>query len=108
MEFGEWFPKGSKVVYLGENGLDYHRELADKYLEVGKSYTVSGSQTFGWHSEVELAEAPGVLFNTVMFELVNRDHEVAKVAYYKWQDDGGPDGKDEVYWSEAEKAYYGF
>lgn len=59
---------GSLVVYTGEGGYDVHREVGDKYLRVGETYTVDSTDVGCWHTDVYLKEVPGVPFNSVMFD----------------------------------------
>ena len=59
---------GTKVIYLGENGYEADRAKANKYLEVGKEYTVRSIDVGGFMSQVELEEVVGITFNTVMFD----------------------------------------
>ena len=49
-------------------GYDYHKEVAEKHLEVGKEYTVEKTHVDSWHTDVWLQEFPNVKFNSVFFE----------------------------------------
>ena len=64
--------RGTKVMYMGRNGLDYHREEAAKAgLTVGSIYTVLATDVGSWSSSVILKETgEQVDFNTVMFKEV--------------------------------------
>ena len=44
-------------------------------LEIGKTYTVIHIEVYGWHTEVYLAEFPGKVFNSVMFEEIDGSEE---------------------------------
>jgi hypothetical protein len=61
--------KGHKVtcetLFAGYN---YDQELARKYLEIGKEYTVEKTKVYSWHTHVWLQEFPNVIFNSVFFE----------------------------------------
>ena len=37
-------------------------------LEVGKVYTVTHIEVYGWHTMITLAEIPGKEFNSVLFD----------------------------------------
>ena len=51
--------KDNKFFRCDENG---------PLLEVGKTYTVIGVYIHSWHTEIELAEFPNILFNSTCFE----------------------------------------
>ena len=60
-------------------GYDYHKEVAQKHLEVGKEYTVEKTQVDSWHTDVWLQEFPNVNFNSVFFEdVVEQSEEMDK------------------------------
>lgn len=60
-------------------GYDYHKEVAQKHLEVGKEYTVEKTQVDSWHTDVWLQEFPNVKFNSVFFEdTVEQSEEMDK------------------------------
>lgn len=44
-------------------------------LTVGKLYTVSGVHVHSWYTEVELEELPGLLFNSSLFEELDKQRE---------------------------------
>lgn len=48
-------------------GYNHHKEVAEKYLEVGKEYTVEKTQVDSWHTDVWLKEFPDIIFNSVFF-----------------------------------------
>lgn len=52
-------------------GYDYHKELAEKYLEVGKEYTVLRTHIDSYHTDVVVKEIPDVKFNSVFFESID-------------------------------------
>ena len=49
-------------------GYDYHKEVAQKHLEIGKEYIVEKTEVDSWHTDVWLQEFPNVKFNSVFFE----------------------------------------
>lgn len=51
---------------------NYDEEIARKYLEVGKVYTVEKTQVNSSSTSVELQEFPGVEFNSTMFDDVEK------------------------------------
>lgn len=59
---------GAKVK---ANHLDWGRywdiELAERFLEHGKTYTVANTEVYSFHTDVYLEEFPGVRFNSVHF-----------------------------------------
>ena len=61
-------PKGRKVVFAhDENGLKYDQEKAKRHFKKGDVLTVKEIYVYSSSSDVEFAECPGVLFNTVLF-----------------------------------------
>lgn len=61
--------KGDKVVCDTLNaGYEPDREIAKKYLEVGKVYTIEYTEVDDWHTDVYLKEFPNVGFNSAFFE----------------------------------------
>ncbi len=68
--------KGHKVkceTFLA--GYDYDREKAQKYLEIGKEYTIEMTEVDSWNTDVWLQEFPNVKFNSVFFEDVEEQSE---------------------------------
>lgn len=60
---------GDKVVCdTLDAGYDHHKEVAAKYLEVGKEYTIEETVVGDWYTDVYLQEFPGIEFNSVFFE----------------------------------------
>ena len=59
---------GSQVRFLDENGHDYDKAKAHKFLKKGKVYTVAHTEVGNWHTDVFLVEVPGEPFNSVMFD----------------------------------------
>lgn len=55
--------KGGMIVSSTHNDL----------LEVGKTYTLVDIEIHNWFTIVWLAEFPGIEFNSVMFEEIDRD-----------------------------------
>lgn len=72
--YGPWWPKGTKIRFVGKYGKEYQKEEAHQLLEVGNIYTVKHSKTFDSYSEVYLEEVERTAgpagFNTVMFERI--------------------------------------
>ena len=58
----------TKVFFLDENGYDYDRETAQKYMKKGDFFTVKHIEVGNWSSTVFFNEIPDQGFNTVMFE----------------------------------------
>lgn len=56
-------------------GYGYDKEVAKKYLEVGKQYTVEKTEVGNWHTYVLLQEFPNVKFNSVFFEDAEQQHK---------------------------------
>lgn len=68
--------QGHKVVCSTLNGgYDSDEELAVKYLELNKEYTVLETNVSGWHTDVILEEFPDIEFNSVFFEDVDEQDE---------------------------------
>ncbi len=60
---------GEKVVYANpKNGMDHDKERADEFLTLLETYTVESLEVHSWYTDVRLAEFPGVVFNSVMFD----------------------------------------
>ena len=72
--------KGHKVKCENLSaGYDFQKELAEKYLEVGKEYIVEKTKVNDWHTDVWLQEFSGVYFNAVFFEdVVEQDERLNK------------------------------
>ena len=65
------FPSGRPVMCHSVTRVDIpliDSELAAKYLEVSKEYTVDYSEIFDLHTKVYLKEFPGIEFNSLVFE----------------------------------------
>lgn len=60
-------PVGTRIVFMGRNGWDSELQSAKQSLSIGGTYTVANIIVEDWSSGVELLEAPGRFFNTVMF-----------------------------------------
>ena len=60
--------EGSRVIYTGKGGYDYHRETANNHLTVGNTYEVYFTDVGGWHTDVYLKGFETIPFNSVMFE----------------------------------------
>jgi hypothetical protein len=56
-------------------GYNYHQEIAQKYLEINKEYTVEKTMVDSWYTNVYLEEFPDIKFNSVFFEDVNEQDE---------------------------------
>lgn len=68
--------KGHKVRCIGTDSVyHYLTERAEKYLEVGKEYTVERTTVHSWQTDVELQEFPGVEFNSEIFEDLEESSE---------------------------------
>jgi hypothetical protein len=62
--------KGHKVSVTEKTinwGYNHDKEQANKFLEVGKIYTVKTTWVYDWDSKVELEEISNERFNTVHF-----------------------------------------
>jgi hypothetical protein len=63
--------KKGDIVFVTEktinSGYDHDSDLAKKYLEIGKPYTVDHTEVDGWHTDVYLSEIPNIGFNSVNF-----------------------------------------
>jgi len=63
--------EGDKIIVTEEtikNGSDTDRRRAEKYLEIGKIYTVDSIVVMAWASRVFLKELPKLTFNTALFK----------------------------------------
>jgi hypothetical protein len=61
--------KGDKVrCNTLSGGYDYHEEIAKRFLEIGKEYTIEVTVVDSWHTDVHLQEFPNIKFNSVFFE----------------------------------------
>ena len=49
-------------------GYEYDKEVAQKYLEVGKEYVIENTQVNSWNTDVWLQEFSNIKFNSVFFE----------------------------------------
>jgi hypothetical protein len=58
---------GGEVLFIGHGGYAEERESALRWLIPGRVYNVSHIEVGQSRSRVELADFPGVWFNTVMF-----------------------------------------
>lgn len=68
--------EGHKVVCSSlTGGYDYHEEVAQKYLEVGKVYTVECTEVGNNITYVWLKEIPNKFFNSIYFEDVTPQSE---------------------------------
>lgn len=66
--FGEPVPVNRKVLFcFTDRGYDYDINLARQYLAPGHIYTAMAITVGSCSSVVELAEFPGIRFNTIMF-----------------------------------------
>ena len=82
--------QGHKVVFIGEGGMNHDKEKSEKYLTVGKTYTVKRTKVFGWISYVILEEFPDEEFNTVMFiDLDDDDEELCEEIEDRLLNDNG-------------------
>ena len=60
---------GTKVIFAyPDSGYPHHQKTAAEHLELGRVYTVERIDVGGFHTDVFLAEVPGVAFNSVLFE----------------------------------------
>ena len=60
--------KGDKVVCSTlSGGCQSERDIADKYLKIGETYTVEKTIGEGWETDVYLQEFPNVSFYSVFF-----------------------------------------
>lgn len=61
--------KGHKVKCINLNtGYDYEQKTAQKYLVIGKEYTIDKTNVEGWYTNVYLEEFPNIIFNSTFFE----------------------------------------
>jgi hypothetical protein len=72
--------KGHKVIRNTlSTGYEYQVEVAKKYLEIGKEYTVEKTEVESYHTNVWLEEFPDVKFNSAYFEdVVDQAEEMNK------------------------------
>lgn len=74
-------PRGTKVIVTEDSinsGYPADEDLAKKYLEVGRTYTVERTVVDNWHTNVWLQEfPPEVYFNSVSFE--EKENKIAKL-----------------------------
>ena len=64
--------KGDKVKCKTlSGGFPYDLQTAQKYLQIGKIYTIDIIEVHNWHTDVYLMEIPDISFNSVFFENVN-------------------------------------
>lgn len=56
------------VCYTLKGGYEYDEEIAKKYLEIGREYTVEKIVVHNWSTEIWLKEIPNVMFNSVFFD----------------------------------------
>ena len=71
--------KRGKIIVTEEtikNGSDTDRRRAEKYLTVGKIYTVDCIVVMAWSSKVFIKELPKLPFNTVLFK--HQEPEISK------------------------------
>jgi hypothetical protein len=59
---------GTKIVFHGIGGYEAENEKARSVLQVGSTYTLLELNVGGWRSSLSIKEAPGMWFNTVMFQ----------------------------------------
>lgn len=61
---------GTKLfVNTFDAGYSYDKELAQKFLKLGKSYTVDEIEVGGWNTTIYLKEIPNIGFNSVFFDV---------------------------------------
>lgn len=68
-------PKGTKIVFSAGGGVDSDIIKGNKFLEIGKEYTVSKVKVSDWFSFVTLEEFPDEEFNTAMFTNSDKKQE---------------------------------
>lgn len=64
-----------------KNGSNSDKELAKKYLEVGKEYIVDHTDVSDWSTDVYLREIPDVRFNSVNFKSVSKQTEAQNACH---------------------------
>lgn len=65
--------KGTRIIFSNPNyGMPYDSELAAKFLETGKTYTVDRTEVYSSFTKVFLIEVPDVPFNSVLFADVDQ------------------------------------
>lgn len=80
--------KGTKVIYTGKNGYDSELIRANKYLTIGKIYTVDSTVTHDFSTKVFLQEILDVSFNSVHFiQPPTEDSKVDETK--KWLEENG-------------------
>ena len=68
--------EGHKVrCYTFNAGYDYDKQKAEKYLELGKEYTIDYTIVDSCSTDVYLKEFPNIKFNSVFFEDVVEQSE---------------------------------
>jgi len=78
--------KGEKITVTEETikyGSDTDRRRAEKYLAVGKTYTVYSIVVMAWCSKVFIKEVPKLPFNTVFFKHQEPEISKEKAKYIK-------------------------
>jgi len=71
--------EGDEITVTEEtikNGSDTDRRRVEKYLAVGKTYTVDSIVVMAWCSKVFIKEFPKLPFNTVLFK--HQEPEISK------------------------------
>ena len=63
-------PKGTKVIFTGDNGYESDKKHANNHLKISDIYTVKEIIVDYFSATVCFDELPGILFNTVHFEVV--------------------------------------
>lgn len=81
--------KGHKVKCVTLNaGYDYHKEIAEKHLEVGEEYIIERTDVDSYHTDVYLKEIPGVKFNSVFFSDISpqsKEDDKKHHQYYRFR-----------------------
>lgn len=55
------------VCVANEDNKFFSCDTNSPLLKAGATYTIANIDVHGWHTEVELKEFPGVVFNSVCF-----------------------------------------
>lgn len=60
--------KGDRIKFsFPDNGSEFDKKEAKKYLKLNNIYTVEKTDIGNWHTEIYIKEIPNIFFNSVMF-----------------------------------------
>jgi hypothetical protein len=66
-------------------GYDYDKEIAKRYLEIGREYTIASTIVDGWSTDVYLKKFPHIRFNSVFFEDVVEQSDEDDMKHPDWR-----------------------